>query len=216
MRGGQKRARVKGKREAIGAEKRQRRETRMAAMALRTEREMARLGGLSLYNVILADTPPKFENWSDLTGMDRAADNHYETMPVELIAAMGDSLPAAPDCVLYLWATVPLLFAMRPVIEHCGFRYSSNVVWVKTTLNGSKVVFGTGFETRNAHEHLLICKRGEPPAALMGEQFPSVIFAPRREHSEKPAIVAETIERLYPAVPELEMLSRVHREGWDV
>jgi N6-adenosine-specific RNA methylase IME4 len=213
----QQRWRANKKRLATGAEKRGKREARLEAMSGRTASEMARLGTMKpIYNVIYADTPPKFENYSDLTGMDRAADNHYETMSMELIEAMGDSLPAAPDCVLYIWSTVPLLFAMPPVIERWGFRYSSHVVWVKTTLDGSKVVFGTGFETRNAHELLLICKRGKPPAALMGEQFPSVILAPRLRHSEKPAVFGETIERLYPNVPKLEMFARTHRDGWDV
>jgi N6-adenosine-specific RNA methylase IME4 len=211
----QKRVRVKKKREATGAEKRAMREARMQAMAPRTKREMARLGGMRLYNVIYADTPPKFANWSDLTGMDRAADNHYETMEIELIEAMGSSVPAAPDCTLYLWATVPLLFSMKRVIESWGFRYSSNIIWVKTTLDGTKLKIGLGHETRNAHELLLICKRGNPPGPIRGAQMPSVIFAPRTGHSEKPAVIAEMIEGLFPDMPKLEMFARTHREGWD-
>jgi N6-adenosine-specific RNA methylase IME4 len=213
----QKRYRLRKQRIAKGAIKRERRELRMAAMVKRTE-----LAGLALetmtpiYNVIYADTPPKFENWSDLTGMDRAADNHYETMLIEAIKAMGDNVPAAPDCVLYLWATVPLLPAMFEVMRIWGFRYSSNIVWVKTTLSGEKLKFGTGFETRNAHEHLLVGKRGDVPSAVPGEQFPSVIVAPRRDHSVKPEIIAQKIERLYPNVPKLEMFARRHRDEWDV
>jgi N6-adenosine-specific RNA methylase IME4 len=205
------------------AAKQARREARMEAMRERTAREMARLGTMARrYNVILADTLPKFENWSDLTGMDRAADNHYQTMAVDQIKAL--PIPTARDCMLYLWATVPLLFEMQGVMVHWGFRYSSNVVWVKTTLDGMKLRLGTGFETINAHEHLLIGKRGNPPAAIPGEQFPSVIFAPRRKHSEKPEIFAETIERLFPDVPKLEMFARTPqqlqlfgrwRDGWD-
>jgi N6-adenosine-specific RNA methylase IME4 len=213
----QKKLRVKQKREATGAEKRAKREARLEVMRGRTIHEMARLGTMEhRYNVILADTPPKFENYSDLTGMDRAADNHYETMAIALIEAMAGTLPAAPDCVLYLWSTVPMLPAMMRVMAVWGFRYSSNVAWVKTTRAGDKLRLGTGFETINAHEHLLIGKRGQVPSAIRGEQFPSVIFAPRGRHSEKPGIVAETIERLYPNVPKLEMFARTHRAAWDV
>ena len=87
---------------------------------------------------------------------------------------------------------------------------------MKTTFSGEKLKFGLGHETRNAHELLMIGKRGNPPAAICGEQFPSVIFAPRGPHSEKPAIFAETIWRLYPNVPKLEMFARSRREGWDL
>jgi hypothetical protein len=59
--------------------------------------------------VILADPPWRFEPWSRDTGMDRAADNHYPTSATEEIAALGVSSIAADDCVLFLWATVPML-----------------------------------------------------------------------------------------------------------
>jgi len=212
----QKRYRLRKKRMAKGAEKRQARELRMAAMVKRTERAQLKLEAMArIYNVILADTPPHFENWSDVTGMDRAAENHYETMTVEAIAAMGETVPAAPDCILYLWATVPLLRAMMRVLERWGFRDSTHIVWVKTTLDGSKLKLGTGHEVINGHEILLIGKRGNVPSAVRGEQLPSVIFAPRREHSRKPEIIAEYIERMYPDEPKLEMFAREHREGWD-
>lgn len=212
----QRRWRSKKRRIATGAEKRGRRELRLAAMAIRTEQARIALNSMApIYNVIYADTPPKFENWSDQTGMDRAAENHYETMLPALIEAMGNAVPAAPDCVLYLWSTVPMLPAMLAVMAEWGFRYSSHVVWIKTTFSKDKLKFGLGHETRNAHELLLIGKKGSPPAAIRGEQFPSVIFAPRGPHSEKPSVFAETIERMFPDAPKLEMFAREPRVGWD-
>jgi N6-adenosine-specific RNA methylase IME4 len=40
--------------------------------------------------------------------MDRAADNHYPTSTTEIIAARPVETIAAEDCVLFLWATVPI------------------------------------------------------------------------------------------------------------
>jgi hypothetical protein len=41
--------------------------------------------------------------------MDRAADNHYPTSVTEVIAERPVAEIAAEDCVLFLWATVPML-----------------------------------------------------------------------------------------------------------
>jgi hypothetical protein len=84
-------------------EKRQRREQREADLAQRqfTLPDKA-------YGVIYADPPWRFEPYSRETGMDRAADNHYPTLPLEIIKTMTPIL-AAEDCALFLWATVPML-----------------------------------------------------------------------------------------------------------
>ena len=66
------------------------------------------------------------------------------------------------------------------------------------------------------HELLLVGTRGDVPAPALGMQVSSVIEAPRGRHSEKPAIFAEHIERLYPNTPKLEMFARKARPGWDV
>jgi hypothetical protein len=59
------------------------------------------------YGVILADPPWRFEPYSRVTGMDRAADNHYPTSPLAKIKALDVESIAAADCVLFLWATAP-------------------------------------------------------------------------------------------------------------
>ena len=55
------------------------------------------------YGVIYADPPWRFEPYSRDTGMDRAADNHYPTSPLEEIKALSVLSLAAPDCVLFHW-----------------------------------------------------------------------------------------------------------------
>jgi hypothetical protein len=85
----QKRYRAKKKRTETGAAKRERRETRMQAMAERINVAREKLTvSTDLYAVIYADPPWRFEPRSRETGMDRAADNHYETMATEAIAAL--------------------------------------------------------------------------------------------------------------------------------
>jgi hypothetical protein len=72
-------------------------------------------------------------------------------------------------------------------------------------------------EGPNRHELLLIGARGDIPAPAMGTQWPSVIEAPIRRHSEMPAAVFELIESYYPSLPKIELHARGRfRPGWDV
>lgn len=159
-----------------------------------------------LFGVVYADPPWRFETYSE-NGMDRSADNHYPTMSLNDIAAL--KVPAADDCVLYLWATVPMLPEALNVMEAWGFKYKSQIVWVKDRI-------GTGYWTRNQHEILLIGTKGGIPAPAQGSQPSSVINAPLGRHSEKPAIFAEIIESLFPTTPKVELFCRSPRKGWDV
>jgi N6-adenosine-specific RNA methylase IME4 len=181
--------------------KKQRRKTRESELAVK-QIAMPQKS----YGVILADPPWQFTPRSDETGMDRAADNHYQTMGTDAIAAL--TLPAAPDCVCFLWATVPMLPEALRVLEAWGFSYKSNFAWIKDK-------DGTGFWSRNRHELLLIGAKGTIPAPAHGEQYSSVIEAPRGEHSAKPFVVHEMIETMFPTLPRIELFAREKFEGWE-
>lgn len=159
-----------------------------------------------LYGVIYVDPPWKYETFSE-NGMDRSADNHYPTMSVFDMLAL--DVPAADDCVMFMWATVPMLPEAIDLLLAWGFEYKSHICWVKDKQ-------GTGYWTRNKHELLLIGTKGRVPAPAMGTQPPSVIDLPLGKHSEKPAFFADMISTLYPTTPKLEMFARVGRVGWDV
>jgi N6-adenosine-specific RNA methylase IME4 len=191
-----------------GAVKRVRREQRERAMAERTiAASQALVRTAPLYGVIFADPPWRFEPRSRITGMDRAADNHYGTMPLHEIMAL--PIPAARDCVLFLCATAPMLPQALEVMAAWGFAYRTHIVWVKDRI-------GTGYWVRSKHELLLIGTRGDVPAPAPGDQPLSVVFAPVTRHSSKPAAFAELIGRMFPNVPKLEMFARTHRDGWDM
>src|SRR5690606_33052257 len=114
------------------------------------------------------------------TGLDRAADNHYPTSELEDIKARGVADIAAEDCVLFLWATAPMLPQALEVMNAWGFTYRSHVIWRKSEGADAELVLGNGYWFRNGHELLLVGARGNVPAPAMGTQFPSVIDAPLR------------------------------------
>lgn len=182
------------------------RETRLRQLQ---ERRAAREGALGTrqlalpnrrYGVILADPEWRFAVRSE-RGADRVADRHYATSDLETIKARDVASIAAPDAVLFLWATAPMLPQALSVMSAWNFAYKTNLIWRKDRP-------GTGYWLRSMHELLLIGTRGRPPAPAPGTQWSSVIEAPRGRHSAKPEIVLEMIERMFPTLPKIELNRR--------
>lgn len=191
------------------------------------------------YQVIYCDNEWDWETRT-VNGMDRAPG--YPVSSLEALQARRVQDIAAPDCVLFMWATTPRLIDAFLCAESWGFlsfdrdpltghyaldksqaRYVSEWVWLK-----DKII--TGYWGRGRHEHLLIFTRGNPVAPAMGTQPNSVIECPDftdpaaalaepwkvGEHSAKPDLFAEWIEKLFRDAPKLEMNARQARPGWDI
>lgn len=198
---GQQAAQMVQRRETGTADKRERRAAR--------ERELGQQQRAlpdKRYGVIYADPPWRFTPYSEETGMDRAADNHYPTMDIAAIEAL--TPPAADDAVLFLWATAPMLPEALAVMKAWRFTYKSHFVWVKDKA-------GTGYWTANMHELLLVGTRGSIPAPAPGEQYESAIGARRGQHSAKPFAFREIIEEMFPTLPRIELFARERFAGWD-
>ena len=108
------------------------------------------------YAVLLADPPWQYDF---VEADNRAIENQYPTLTADEIACYEDAtgrpiadLPAE-DAVLYLWATNPKLTEAVRVMEGWGFRYVTNLVWVKDRV-------GMGYWARQRHELVLIGVRG--------------------------------------------------------
>lgn len=188
-----------------GWRKKVRRLARERVLTQKTIAAAAELGR-KVYGVLYADPPWRFEPYSRETGMDRAADNHYPTMPLDAIKAL--KVPAAPDAVLFLWATAPMLVEALDVMRAWRFTYKSQFVWVKHKA-------GTGYWARNRHELLLIGTRGDIPAPSPEKRYNSVIEARAGRHSAKPFVLHEMIEDMFPLLPRVEMFARATHTGWD-
>jgi N6-adenosine-specific RNA methylase IME4 len=130
------------------------------------------------YGVLYIDPPWDFLVRSRETGMDRHAANHYSVMSLDELAALRP--PAADDCVLFLWSPVSQLANALHLLELWGFEFKSAHGWAKPGL-------GTGYWVRENLELLLIATRGQVPAPAPGEQFPSLIEAPRASTAKSPS-----------------------------
>jgi N6-adenosine-specific RNA methylase IME4 len=161
------------------------------------------------YGVIVADPEWKDTVWSEETGMDRHAGNHYPTSDAAVIASRNVASISAKDCVLWIWTTNQHLRIALGVMEAWGFEYKSNYCWGKDK-------FSTGRWNRSKHELLLIGTQGKVPCPAPGTQWESLVMAPRGKHSAKPECFLEMIETYYPNVPKIELNRRgPPRPGWD-
>ena len=73
------------------------------------------------YAVIYADPPWRYSQ----KGLQGAAEKHYSTMSIEELCALPVAELAAPDSVLFLWATFPQLPEALRLIRAWGFTYKS-------------------------------------------------------------------------------------------
>jgi N6-adenosine-specific RNA methylase IME4 len=154
------------------------------------------------FELIYADPPWQLGNPDGLN----APENHYPTMPLQAI--MDLQPPATENAVLFLWAVNCLLPEALEVISAWGFRYKTNLVWVKPWI-------GLGYWARNRHELLLFATRGQVELPEAQQVPDSVIEAGRGRHSQKPEQAYELIEAAYPHLSKLELFARgTPRPGW--
>ena len=181
------------------ATKKQRRDTRVSALA----KDLPK----GKFVVFVADCPWRTETWSE-KGKDRSADNHYPTMTLDELVSLDVAAIGAKNRVLFMWATGPHLRQAFTVLEAWGFEY-------KTILTWDKVVAGTGKWLLNQTEHLLICTKGDVPAPGSELIISSLYRAKKGKHSAKPERILDWIDLLYPNVPKIELFRRgPAREGW--
>jgi N6-adenosine-specific RNA methylase IME4 len=156
------------------------------------------------YGVIYADPPWRYSfSKSD----SRKIENQYPTMSVDEICSL--QVPAAKDCVLYLWATAPKLQEALKVMKAWGFEYKTHAVWDKEKI-------GMGFWFRGQHELLLVGTRGHVSPPAQSQRTSSVYRYARARHSKKPNEIRSMIASWFPESTKLEMFCRYPAEGWDV
>jgi N6-adenosine-specific RNA methylase IME4 len=173
------------------------------------EQQIEELEGWSInppdeyYDVIVVDPP-----WPMAEGAEYDPDYFHAGLPyphmsIEEIMAL--PIPAADDCVLWLWTINRLLHDAFHVLERWGFEYKVLLTWRKPHI-------GVGSWLRGQTEHCLLGIRGRVPWACTDQ--PTVIDGPIREHSRKPDEFYELVDSLCHG-RKLDMFSREKRDGWD-
>ncbi|AYM56354.1 MULTISPECIES: MT-A70 family methyltransferase [Agrobacterium tumefaciens complex] len=163
------------------------------------------------FDLIMADPPWLYKLRSE-NGEGKSAQAHYKCMPLDEIKAMPVLDLASENCLLWLYATNPMLPQGLEVLKAWGFEFATAGSWEKTTRHG-KQSFGGGYIFRSSNEPILIGTRGEPKTT---KSVRSSFRGLARGHSVKPEEGYRQAEKLMPNARRLELFSRTNRKGWTV
>ena len=174
-------------------------------------KEGGKIISLKGFSIIYADPPWRYDN----KGGQGVAENQYPTMDLSELCTLPVADLAADDCVLFLWATFPMLSEALQVIVAWGFKYKTvGFVWLKQNRIAKTWFFGLGFWTRGNAEICLIATRGKPKR--QDKSVHQLIVSPIERHSKKPDETRERIVRLMGDLPRVELFARQAPDGWAV
>ena len=120
----------------------------------------------------------------------------------------------APDAVILLWVTDPLLPRALEVVRAWGLTFKTvGFYWTKRKPSGAEHL-GGGYYTRANPEQCWILTRGKG-VSRADRSVRRLLAAPVRAHSEKPDLFYTEVERLFGNVPRVDVFARRKRDGWD-
>lgn len=153
-----------------------------------------------VFDVIVIDPPWRYDRQPADVGLRGEVD--YATMTLDQLKA--ERLPAADNCVLWLWTTNSFMREAYDLLDAWGFT-------AKTILTWDKVNLGLGDWLRNVTEHCILAVRGRPVVTLSNQT--TLIREARREHSRKPETFYALVNQLCPG-RKYEHFSRTPRAGY--
>lgn len=153
------------------------------------------------YHCIVVDPPWEYQSRAE--DATHRARNPYPSMSIDEIAAL--EMPAAEDCILWLWTTNAFLHNAYHILDAWGFAPKTVLTWAKDRM-------GLGDWLRGQTEHCILAVRGRPVVTLTNQT--TLLRGPLREHSRKPDEFYALVESLCPG-RKVEMFARSRRRGWD-
>jgi site-specific DNA-methyltransferase (adenine-specific) len=180
------------------------------------------------YQVIYADPPWKYDrssyllnkggSFTLLPGMGR---NHkkekiYPQMSLQELKNLSVKFISDDNAICFMWTTDTHLTHAIELLEAWGFKYKTiGFVWLKETSKGNPVNLIAPW-TNKCCEMCLLATKGVMHSYLQDKTISQLVKAQRTKHSEKPAVVAENIVKMFPQYNRIELFARDAKPGWDV
>jgi len=173
------------------------------------------------YNVIYADPPWTYDNTSvksEESGKEISIDGRYDLMTMQKLFEMPIKEITEKDCVLFMWATNPLLPEALELMKKWGFKYKTMLTWKKTSCSG--------YWFMGITEHILFGVKGNVKAFRSG--LLNYHECKSGQHSQKPhyfrELISKAVKDSIPEAKKLELFARSREgmfpdyeyEGWDV
>lgn len=198
------------------------------------------------FNIICADPCWSFNDKLEMSDVKRGAASQYDLLCNKDIIGLDVKGIAADDAVLALWVPSSLLKDGISTMESYGFALKQTHIWVKTKKEPHKdlitsllkikslediklsikqlysfkfndiLYFGMGRLFRQTHEMVLIGTRGKIYQHLENKSQRSVHFAPIGKHSQKPEILQDMLDIMFPNpdLKRVELFARRNRPGY--
>jgi N6-adenosine-specific RNA methylase IME4 len=166
-----------------------------------------------MYEIIYADPAWNYTATSNKIPSRSKQGQSYNAM--RMIDIYEYQLPEInKDCVLFMWATSPLLPEALYTIKCWGFEYKTIAfTWIKKNKKANSNFWGMGSWTRSNAEFLLLATKGNPKA--VSHSVHSVVESVIEEHSKKPDIIRDKIVELCGNKKRIELFARKRVDGWD-
>jgi N6-adenosine-specific RNA methylase IME4 len=166
------------------------------------------------YNIIYADPawsydfkePTASKGGAKGSGYSAGVNYYYGTMTTKQILELPVKNICGKGCVLFLWATNPLLPEALETMKAWGFKYKTMITWHKERCKGM------GYWFRGHTEHILVGVKGNVKAFRSLEH--NIKKLPVEKHSKKP----DEFRKMIDAVSfgnKIELFAREKHEGWD-
>lgn len=164
---------------------------------------------MTKYDILYADPPWDYRGQTQHSSRESTggATSHYEVLSLGALKKL--ELPAAADCLLFMWTTSPHLDQAIELGKAWGFAWSTVAfVWDKVRVN-------PGYYTMSQCELCLLFKRGSIPIPRGARNIRQLVVEERGRHSRKPDEVARRIVEMFPFHSRLELFARETKQGWD-
>jgi N6-adenosine-specific RNA methylase IME4 len=168
-----------------------------------------------LYDVAMIDPPwPKKKAAPKKARPQKGRELDYRTLSlgeIERLLALDIWPCLATPASVFLWTIDEFLVPAEAMMERAGFRRHARLIWDKQ--NGVPAAFSV----RYCHEYLLWYYRPKfmPVANDQRGRVSTVMREASREHSRKPDLAYQIIEKWFPAARRWDVFSRQPRDGWD-
>lgn len=137
-----------------------------------------------------------------------SANFKYPTLKTSELMKLAVPNISKSDCLLFMWSSNPHLAQAIELGEAWGFEYKTVAfVW-------DKMIHNPGQYTLSNCELCLVFKRGRIPTPRGARNIRQLVRVPRGGHSEKPAEVIKSIEKMFPSQERIELFARIKTPGW--